>query len=344
MVGTASAQDVSANDTEEADVTVGVSETIAVDIQPASMDFPGAVVGNRNTTSDRGFGAIEVENTGSVYIDRVWINSSTPASDPFGTGTASSYDAGNFLEVRPQDAFDNAVSGGNADSDNWHFINRQEYNVRPGDSSFPSFIQLPTSESNYDVGSFKRGNESIYYAIGHSGSCTDSGTVYVGNVSSTDNRLGTVDFTTSTEYGWTSYNVQTVTSDQSYGIAGASVADTGGNAAASEDDLTAGQGVTLNWTYTNNDQLDYDVLTNCGSDPNTVRTRYNANAVGADDLDSASGATDYLLDAVSTSGDMIYPGETNTIQTAINVPEGVTAGDVSPGTLRVLITADPDAN
>lgn len=340
MVGTAAAQD----DTENGNVTVSVAEDTAIDIQPANLNYSDQAVGTRASTSERGFDAIEIENTGSTYVDQIWLNSSAPATDPFGTGFAPNYDAGNFIEVRPQDDLTSTT-----DAENWHFVNRREF-TSSGEGNYPSYIQLPSGESaNWEVGQFRRGDESIYFVINHGGTCNGGGTntyMRVGNVSSTDNRLGTVDFSSSTEYGWVEYGISDAPSfDMSYGISG-TVQDTGGEPETGDSDLTSPQGVALNWSDTRSagdSYNNYDVMTHCddtgGIAPQTVRTRYNINAGGADDLSSTGDVSNFLLSATGTSG-MLYPGASETIRTTINVPEGVAEGQVDPGTLRVLVSAD----
>lgn len=344
MVGTAAAQQTT-DDTENATVDVTVSETTAVDIQPASLEYLSAEVGERSTSSERGFGAIEIENTGSTHINRIWLNTSVPSEDPFASGNSDLYDAGNFLEVRPDD---NLFNG---DTEDWHYINRKEY-MYTGETgtdtgNVPSFIQVPSDFGKYSVAPLRRGNETIYAVIeSDGGACSGDGSgteIRVGNVSSTDTRLGTVDFTSdSTEYGFTNFTISTVDGSANYGIA-----DT------TEGGYFSGtQGVALNYSYTNSGSpLDYDMLTQCRSDApsgesaNTVLNRYNIGAEGADDIADIDGQiTQYLIQ--ETGGDesvMLAPGELATVETAINVPEGVAQGSVDPGTLRVLITSDPSA-
>jgi hypothetical protein len=338
MAGTATAQ-VSENKTESGDVTVDVSSTIAVDVQPANLNYPNAEPGVRNQTSARGFGAIEVHNTGSLAIDNMWLNASTPNQDPFGQGDSTIHDAGNFLQVQPGDDLQ-------GDQDDYHFINRKEYswsNTDRGvagttyDTDVPAFIQLPDSNgwSNADVGSFRRGNESIYYAINtNSGSCNGgSATMRVGNVSSTDDRLGTVDFTDSTEYGWIEYTTSDLTSS-AYGI-------TSGPASGEPSMVTGESGVALNWTNSAADDKPlYDVLTTCSGDqgqPHTVRTRYNINALESNDLTSDGQQAESLINPDNSNP--MQPGEMKTINTAIEVPEGTAAGSIGDGVLRVYVTA-----
>lgn len=339
MTGTAAAQQQTSDVEENATVDVTVSETTAVDIQPANLEY-SADVGTRSTSSARGFGAIEIENTGSTWINRIWLNTSVPNSDPFATGVATNYDAGNFIEVRPADGLLNG------DSTDWHAINRKEYTYTSASDDVPSFIQVPGDFGQYTVAPLRRGNETIYSVIETDGGVCDGGgtgtEIRVGNVSATDTRLGTVDFTDSTEYGWTNYSIGGVSGSGNYGIA---VSDQGG--------YFTSQGVALNYTYTSSDSpVVYDMLTQCSSDApagessNVVLNRYNIGAEGADDLADLDGeVTEYLIqDTNGDTSNMLAPGEMATVETAIDVPEGVASGQVDSGTLRVLITSDPDAS
>ena len=146
----------------------------------------------------------------------------------------------------------------------------------------------------------------------------------VGNVSATDSRLGTVDFTDSTEFGWAQYTFSTVSAND-YGTAA----------------------VDLNWTYTESgSDSNYDIVANCdptSQQPHTFINRYSVNTAGSDDLSTVTGATTQYLLNTDTPSDMLLPGESSTVDTAINIPEGVSQGSVDPGTLRVLITADEEA-
>lgn len=340
MVGTAAAQQTS-DETENSSVDVTVSETTAVDIQPANLEY-SADVGARSTSSARGFGAIEIENTGSTYINRIWLNSSVPNSDPFGTGNANNYDAGNLIEVKST----SDLPGQTSTDSNFRFINRKEY-MYTGDS-IPSYIQTPSDWNDEAVAPIRRGNETIYAAVeADSGSCNGdaSNEIRVGNVSATDTRLGTVDFTESSEYGWTNYSIGGVQGASEYGLA---VSDQGGYFEDGSGNELAG--VALNYTYTDSgNPVQYDMLTSCendGSDgANAVRVSYNIGAEGADDIKNNNGeVTSYLVEETNSDETaMLAPGALATIQTAINVPEGVAAGSVDPGTLRVLITSDKGA-
>ena len=268
------------------------------------------------------------------------MNNSVPTTDPYGSGAASNYDAGNFLEVRPAD-FD-----GTPDT-TWYPINKKVYmssNTDDGGGNavtdIPSFIQVPNSGwTSYEVGEINRGNETIYFAINSdSGVCDGSGgaTVRVGNVSATDSRLGTVDFTDSSEYGWVEYSLSEVTGAD-YGVT-----------QGTSDGFSGTSGVGLNWTYSDS-ILDLDLMTRCDdsvAQPSAFVNKYNINTASADDLTTGSGeSTQFLLSETSgTESNMLAPGDERTVSTAVNIPEGVAAGDVGAGNLRVLITADPDAN
>lgn len=343
MAGTATAQ-VTENDSEDSSVDVSVSSTIAVDVKPEAFSFSNAEVGATNSSSDDGFNAIEIENTGSEYINRIWLNTSVPSADPFGTGSAANYDAANFLRVQPGDDLN-----GNSQPD--LFVNRREYHwtnnasAITGPSTFdrdtPEFITAPATEdyttegtsTAYDyveIGAFRNNNERIYYAIPHNGQCDGAGdaVLRVANQSTTSTELGGVDFTDDGD-AFVEYTINQL-SGSDYGVSGA------GNSP---------NGVTLNWSDTDRT---YDVLTNCDGDygqSNTVRTRYNINALGADDVTTDGQASQFLLKETDSSntGNMLAPGDLKTVFTGISVPEGVAQGSVGTGTLRVLVTADTSA-
>ncbi len=342
---TAVAQDATENST----VNVTVTSEIAIDVHPENLNFPSASVGSQVTTSDRGFTAIEVENIGSEYIDKIWLNATKPSDDPFGTGIPDNYDAANFLQVRPNNQ-SGLLTG---DSDDFHYVNRVEFGST---TDYPSYIDVDGqfNSANPDdviVGRLRLADEEYFYAIpvGSDGTCdgtsTDfdggSGIIRIGNTSHTSDRLGTVDFDDTADVqssiDWTEYSINELSSSD-YGITGAGP-DTPNGVNLWKDKGTASE---VNRTY--------DLLTICdtsksaASTPHVVRTRYNPEAGGADDLTTAnSQAAQYILNAGVTTSNMLTPGDGVTIDTAVEVPQGVSEGDVSQGTVTVLVTANTTA-
>lgn len=346
VTGMASAQtDISANSTESATVDVTVVSQVAVDIQPASLSYAGAQVGEVNTTSDNGFTAIDVENTGSEYINKIWASASTPESlngDPFGSGSASNYDAGNFMMLRPN----NQSSLVEGDTDNFHYVNRVEYlwNTTSSNSDIPSFIQLDDAGTPYDgtldgfgatddtadhayVGRFRAGNEDYYFAVeaGTSGGLSTGNEFVVATDATDDGNLGTVDFTHGNSGNFNTFSLQAPSTNDD------------GESWFHLDD-------NINLSVDNSDSnfRKYDVIVSGGGDNDpakAIRTRYDVTESGYGSLRSDGYVTNYLLYGTQESG-MLAPGDAVTYETAIEIPRGVKQGSVDQGTLTFKITAD----
>ncbi|MBC5793081.1 MAG: hypothetical protein H8Z69_03515 [Nanohaloarchaea archaeon] len=333
MSGSAAAQG-----NESSTVDVSVSSKVAVDVKPASLTYSDIGVGTQSTASDRNFKAVEVENIGSEYVDRVWVNSTSPSDSPFGSGSASQYDAGNFLQVKPAN-YSTKLSG---DDKDFHYVNRKEFIANEDNNAqVPSYIQTDgqwtlagsastTDPTNVWVGRMRMGDSNYFFAIGSASSSCDTdntGTpvMRIANTPQDDDQIGTVDFSNSGD-DWTQYNITSSTTD--YGLTGSGPTDINGV------NLSLGTGASeVNRTY--------DVLTDCDdSNPHVIRTRYNAQAGDASDLTTDGVRTSYLLSSVGNSGGMLEPGNAVTINTAVEVPQGVAQGSVGQGKLTVLITAD----
>ena len=352
MVGTATAQtlegdnNVSSSDadnvtSEGSDITVSVSSTTAIDVKPESLDFSNLEVGTQTTSgtnSGNSFGSIEIENIGSEYIDRVWAAATNPSSNPFGTGNPNNYDAGNFLQIKPSNSSAKSSIIGNTTT--YNYVNRYEY-TNPADSSgdVPSYIMadsadMSSSPQDVQVGRFRAGNEWYFFTIleSSSGTCDGSNTgavLKVGNTSHTPDQFGTVNFEQSGD-DYTTYEIAATSG--SYGVA------TNGPSGEIGVRLPMGDG----------GYREYDVLTKCDTtNPHTVRTRYNPQAGDANDLTAGSETgdrTQFLLRADSSSpSTMLLPGEGLTVDTAIEVPQGVPQGGVQSGSLTFFVTSDADA-
>lgn len=316
------------NATESATVDVTVQSDVAVDVHPTNLAYTDATVGSQDNKSDSGYASVDVYNTGSLYIDRIWLNTSTPSSDPFGTGSANSYNAGNFFMVKPN----NASELLNGDSTNYHYVNRVEFTHNLSqDSEVPSYLDTtPIQSVNYGAndkgvytGRFRVGSKDYMFVIasGTSGTSTCDSTsgspvLRVANTPQTDTQVGTTDFSDSgTDY--TQYNITSQVG--TYGIA---------------DDVPAGQaGVVLG-------NREYDVLTKCQvNNAEAIRTRYNVEAGDASDLATNGARTQFLLSG-DTASTQLEPGSTVTFDTAVQVPRGVAAGSVTQGDITVVISAD----
>lgn len=328
---------------ESSNVTVSVASTTAIDVKPESLDYSSLDVGTQTTTGTSGgnsFGSIEVENIGSEYIDRIWAESTSPSSNPFGTGDPANYDAGNFLQVKPGNQSSKTSIRGNTST--YHYVNRYEFMNQVGSSggSIPSYISADTA--NIDggtpvqsyVGRFRAGDEWYFYTVYTDTADTCDGTansyLRVGNSSHTPDSFGTVNFESSGS-DYTTYDI----------------AETGGSYGVATNGPAADTGVRLE--LSDGSYREYDVLTQCsGSNEHTIRTRYNVQAGDTNDLTAGSlsgDRTQFLLEAGSGSpSTMLLPGEGITIDTAIEVPQGVPQGSVQEGQITFYVTSDSDAS
>ncbi len=347
---------------ETSDITVGVTSTASIDVRPTSLDYPNMDVGSQETTAtgpqdENTFGSISLENIGSEYIDRVWASSTSMTDDPFATGLPGEYNAGNFLQIKPANSTAKPSVRGNTST--YHFVNRYEFANSWDDSQddIPSYIeanptQVRSSNPAMDtyVGRIRAGDEWYFYAIvtGETDDRCDgdgNAVLRVGNSSHTTSDFGTVDFTHPDNGGprdWTEYDIEAT--NGAYGLTASPVE------------------VNLTDEDAHNKVREYDFLTACSSDtgslgsvsqtdPHALRTRYNVQAGGVEDLTVASGSTgdaagtrtQFLLEA-SDPADMLLPGESLTVDTAVEVPQGVPEGDVNSGSITFSVTSDYDAS
>ena len=353
---TDSDKDNTTNQNSQIDVTV--TSTTSIDIRPTSLSFPSMDVGTQETIADgpqdeNEFGSISLENIGSEYIDRVWVGSTDTTDDPFATGLPGEYNAGNFLQVKPANSTSKSSIGGNTSA--YHYVNRHEFANSWDDnqSDIPSYIEadptqvLPSTDAQDTyVGRLRAGDEWYFYTI-VTGSTNDqcdgngNAVLRVGNTPHTSSQFGTVDFTATENGGTGDYSEYTIqTTSGAYGLTASTV----------RLDLNGGD-----------KYREYDILTACSdsnglgsvseTDPHTIRTRYNVQAGGIEDLtasadgdagDNAGTTTQFLLDAGSSSN-MLFPGESMTVDTAVEVPQGVPEGGVSQGDLTFYVTSDYDA-
>lgn len=354
---------VSENDTESSDVNVTIASTVAVDLHPEQLTYPQATVGSQVTSTDRSFTSVDIENVGSEYIDQIWVETTQPGSEPFGTGLPGNYDAGNFFQIKPN----NASGKLKGDSDAYHFVNRIEY-ATYNDSLVPSYINAPSSgtyesttgsasANDVAVGRFRVGDEEYFFAIpvsGGSGSCDGTGghnTLLVAKQPHTETSTTPIDFTDGTGYpgiegkDYIKYNITELTdTGEGFGLTDSGPADYGAN------------GVTIRRNFGTAQEVNrtYDALVKCDTNgesglqltdvPRVIRTRYNVEEGGASDLtDDSNGPMTFLMSTITPS-EMLLPGEAVTLDTAIEVPRGVSQGQMTEGTFTVYVTADTSAS
>ena len=330
-------------DSEESTVDVTVSEEVAVDVRPTDLDFSGLSPGEVQEESDDGFSAVEVENIGSQAVDRISVAGSTPEENPFGTGDATAYNAGNFVQIATATAEDgyglsDDISTANSD---FHYITRKEFHEEPA----PTYIQtdlenIPTevdgdAEEEVRVGRFRSGEVEHFYAVYHNGEGCDGSTnaeasIVVGDTPHTQDQVGTTDFTDDGE-DYTVTDVTDVDGDE-------------GDIDSSSFGLVEGLEIQVDQELT--DQIDedetrlYDALVRCSDagvdvthdDDQVIRTRYNPDITDESLSDDTTDEIRPVLD-----GDL-EPGQNFPLDLRMEVPSGVASGDdIENGQLTVFV-------
>jgi hypothetical protein len=174
------------------DVTIGINITqiVSIDVNPNTVNWTGLAVGETGTPQ-----YFTVTNVGSVNVTDLRANITNDNSNPYGTGTASNYNAGEFVLL-------NTTSAG------FYYVNKKNWNESvPGEVTSPTdwtegadtgYFGIVRTASDGDVG------QDYYYftnMTGTSGNCVSATSVILlgkepKNVTST----GSVDFSNSANY------------------------------------------------------------------------------------------------------------------------------------------------
>jgi hypothetical protein len=319
MASTVTAADV--NDTETTNVTVTINAETALDVKPDDLQYGNADVGTLVNNSDNGFDAVKVENTGSEDIMEVWLETTKPNSNPFGQGSTNSHDSANMLKVKPRDNSAQEIRG---DETDYHYITRAEFFednmplIQTGDDwSSEGFSEFLTGRIRY-------ADDEFNYVLATDGStCDGSGNpdaeLRLANTPNTPSSLGTYDFSDSGS-DYTEYNI-TSTAQSPYGVTQS----------------------TVTFPMSDGDTEEYDLLTACNgggtngfNEEHILVNRYDIQAGSSDDLQASDGsATQQILRSTTSSNDL-FPGDSFTIDIAVQVPRGVPAGQLSEGTMSIL--------
>lgn len=305
------------NSTDNSTVTVQVAEKTAIDISPDTLAYnsvdPGSTqFGTNNEGDGENFTHVELENIGSTNISRVWMNSSTPDSRPFGSGVASNYDAGNFIQIKPQDGLTNV---GAVNYNSWTFVTREEFST----DNVPEYIFTPGDA--WEVGRFRLADQEYFWAMEQASTdgstcAANADSFRVGNLAHNKTDTGSNDFRdSSTEY-------------TAYGIgSGASNATANGEIVATDVNVS-GRNYRM--------KIDCNPASASGNVAVT-RSRFNTE-LGYEDLtDIETGAAEYLLNASVGTENALQPGEHFSVQTRVSVPLGSAQGQADNGFLRVLV-------
>ena len=162
---------IAATDTDTATFDVTVSSIVMIDIQPNSTSwtaYPG------NTTPAVDFSLV---NIGSSNITSIYLTATEPSSMPFGTTTATNWDAGNFLEVS------------NDTGTTYYFVNRVEFN----ESDWPDYLTLPSNAKA--VGRFRIADNEYFWALESGLVNCSNGTIYIGTTPHTPSDSGDTNLT-----------------------------------------------------------------------------------------------------------------------------------------------------
>lgn len=297
----------SAQSTDNSTVTVNVGSQTAIDISPAALDFGSVTPGEEVESTTSGFTHFEIENIGSTNMTSIWVNATTPASNPFGTGLASSYDVGNFIQIQP----DNDITGVASDT-GYTYVNRKEYN----ESNDLSYITTPANQ-DWRYGRFRVGEQEFFWAANTTtgGACQvddgDTDDFRVGTQPHNQTSTGSVDFTDTNQYD--AYELTSGTNVES---------------------LATSVGLTSSTLVSDRN---YDVVVECGAETYTYRSKFNTQLAG-EDLSAVGGAAEYLLSGTAGTQSALQPGEHFEVNVSVRLPQGVaaTSGSSINGLLRIF--------
>lgn len=198
------------NQTGQANVSVTVSAVTMIDIAPATFTYtarPGEACGKDisgglcNETGNNYF-AIQVTNIGSWNITKIWFNVSQEEQSPFGVGSDTYVNPGNFI-----------VLSTNESTNDFYFVDRKEFpeyrNVvylRDPDGNMPANL------SKYNYGRMHNGSNEYFYMIENSSTkCEVSEITWIriGVNARTVEQIGSTDFSTGPSTNYIQFNLST---------------------------------------------------------------------------------------------------------------------------------------
>lgn len=179
-----------AGPTDTVTIDINVTQEVSIDVTPNSTAWYGVSVGS--TTDAHVF---TITNIGSVNISTIDASITNSASNPYGTGQASNFNAGDFVLLN---STNNAT---------FYYINKKDWN-----ESKPAYVTPPTdwTEGNAS-GYFGRmrtasdsdvGQEYFWFTnrTSSSGDCHGSAVLLIANHPRTVTDSGDTDFTNSGNY------------------------------------------------------------------------------------------------------------------------------------------------
>jgi len=172
-------------------ISINVSKIAMVDINPANMSYQGVgpgEIGDNNTEVIGNYSGIWVENIGSSNLTKLWFNTTTSSTMPFGTGNPGNYDAANMIVIS------------NESTGNFSFVNRMEF---PENDSMYIKTNNPISPANtedgYLFGRFRNASYEYFFEFQRqtTGNCSN-GTFWISTIPKTTTSTGDIDLTDNT--------------------------------------------------------------------------------------------------------------------------------------------------
>ncbi|VVB52455.1 Uncharacterised protein [uncultured archaeon] len=316
LINPAESQALQVNSTDSSTVSVSISSVTNVNIDPNALSYSGCTPGADcvNTSESSKFFAMQIENIGSHNITHAWFNVSQPTARPFGTGLATSFDAGNFVVLQNESGDYTAPAGGSLD---FLWVDALEYNETRNlvYLTDPDGV-IPPRLDRYMIGRFHNASYEYYWMLqnGTGGLCNTSDTkLYIGITPHTKTLQGSIDFSVAGNR-----QLVTLTTDGGQGWAVGAIAGTGG---------------------ANTRLGPYCVAANSACSKVRIY-RWNMEAPGATNAACTQalyfvGATTDTQSRYTTAP--FLPGTSRVVNIRIRVPFGVYEGSVTQGTLTVIV-------
>ena len=178
-----------ANDTVT--ISINISQIAMVDINPSNLSYQGigpGDVGDNNTEVIGNYSGIWVENIGSVNLTKMWFNTTSPSTMPFGTGNPNNYDAANMIVIY------NDTTG------NFSFVNRVEF--PENDSMYittTNAISASQTGQGYLFGRFRNASNEYFFEFEpYAVTNCSNGTLWISDTAKTITSTGDTDLTDNT--------------------------------------------------------------------------------------------------------------------------------------------------
>ncbi|MFB6199831.1 MAG: hypothetical protein ABEJ83_03055 [Candidatus Nanohaloarchaea archaeon] len=332
LISTVSAQDTQNN----LQVSVNISSRTIVDIQPqtfawgtgSSMVEPGSLAGPQE--EQNGYGRIQIENLGSVDITDVWFNTTAPDQRPFGTGSASAYDSGNFI----------ALDRNSTSTDRNAFVERKEFGLdQVAGRNDKDIIYLSTPDG-WDYGRFRNTSKEYFWTVNDTGTDLTSATFRIGINHHNSTQTGSTNLDSACVGGTTAtgtancngYTLNQVTdaNGNTWGVAGIEVgvedANTGPNDGGTE------YCVAINESAAVSDS----------TPPTATFIKWNPGHPAVQAAGSGSScmnAVNYTIGGSAPKSSLV-PGDWTTMNIRAKIPYGVVSGSLPTGNLVVLANSN----